>query len=489
MRKLHSSSVIRLYTILTSVIGSVLSHPIRVWTSLNQFDVVIPEPQEILTTEMYMIRMLFVAVLVLTGGFFAGLTLGLMGLDQTNLQVMLESGSELEKQNAIRVLALLNKGKYWVLVTLLLSNVIVNETLPIVLDSILGGGYLAVLISTALIVIFGEVIPQSICVRYGLAIGAKCSPIVIVIMYIMYPVAYPTACLLDYFLGESHGTIYKKAGLKSLVSLHRSDDTIDGLTEDEVHIIASVLDLREKLVADVMTPMEDVFTISINAILDETLVDKILKNGYSRIPIKESENGYNYIGMLLVKNLISYDTDDNLPVSKFPISALPETYPDTSCLDILNFFQEGRSHMAIVSNNPGGYGGALGVITLEDVIESLIGEEIVDETDVFVDVHKKIKVNRPSMMAKRYNSSRLGNADIIHSPSSLTVNKSSDTLNHRFNASESTGIKIRLKGYGAIVDNSGGAGNNNNSNALSTSYQHQQQNNAQNNSYGYEPKI
>jgi CBS domain containing-hemolysin-like protein len=79
-----------------------------------------------------------------------------MGLDETNLQVMLESGSESEKRNAVRVLDLLNKGKYWVLVTLLLSNVIVNETLPIVLDSIIGGGYLAVLISTALIVVFGE---------------------------------------------------------------------------------------------------------------------------------------------------------------------------------------------------------------------------------------------------------------------------------------------------------------------------------------------
>lgn len=52
----------------------------------------------------------------------------------------------------------------------------------------------------------------AICVRYGLAIGAKTAPMVLVLMYIMYPVAYPTALLLDYFLGESHGTVYKKAG-------------------------------------------------------------------------------------------------------------------------------------------------------------------------------------------------------------------------------------------------------------------------------------
>jgi hypothetical protein len=78
--------------------------------------------------------------------------------------------------------------------------------------------------------------------------------------------------------------------------------------------------------------------------------------------------------MLLVKQLIKYDPEDALPVSSFQISTLPETGPDTSCLDILNFFQEGRSHMALVSDNPGGENGVLGVITLEDVIEELIGE-------------------------------------------------------------------------------------------------------------------
>ena len=59
--------------------------------------------------------------------------------------------------------------------TLMYSNVIVNETLPIVFDSVLGGGWPAVVLSTALIVIFGEIIPQAACVRYGLPIGAKCS--------------------------------------------------------------------------------------------------------------------------------------------------------------------------------------------------------------------------------------------------------------------------------------------------------------------------
>jgi CBS domain containing-hemolysin-like protein len=79
-----------------------------------------------------------------------------MGMDETNLHVLIETGTETEKANATKVLKLLDRGKHWVLVTLLLSNVIVNETLPIILDGVLGGGWKAVVISTALIVIFGE---------------------------------------------------------------------------------------------------------------------------------------------------------------------------------------------------------------------------------------------------------------------------------------------------------------------------------------------
>lgn len=89
--------------------------------------------------------------LVLGGGAFAGLTIALMGQDEIYLQVLAESGEGKEKAHAAKVLKLLKRGKHWVLVTLLLSNVITNETLPIVLDRSLGGGWPAVLGSTVLI--------------------------------------------------------------------------------------------------------------------------------------------------------------------------------------------------------------------------------------------------------------------------------------------------------------------------------------------------
>ena len=202
------------------------------------------------------------------------------------------------------------------------------------------------------------------------------SPLVLVLMYILGPVAWPTAKLLDWLLGEEHGNVYKKAGLKTLVDLHKTLGTSphERLNQDEVTIISAVLDLKDKPVGSIMTPIDDVFTIPSDTVLDEKTMDIILSAGYSRIPIYAPDNEKNFVGMLLVKILITYDPEDGKRVSEFALATLPETRPETSCLDIVNFFQEGKSHMVLVSDFPGEDEGALGVVTLEDVIEELIGE-------------------------------------------------------------------------------------------------------------------
>jgi metal transporter CNNM len=208
------------------------------------------------------------------------------------------------------------------------------------------------------------------------------SPYVTALMWILSPIAWPTARLLDYALGEDHGSVYKKSGLKTLVTLHKTlgPDPTSRLNQDEVTIISAVLDLKEKSVGDIMTPMEDVFTMSADTVLDEATMDVILSAGYSRIPIYEPGNENNFVGMLLVKILITYDPEDCKKVREFALATLPETRPETSCLDIVNFFQEGKSHMVLVSEDPGENFGAIGVVTLEDVIEELIGEYVTSPT-------------------------------------------------------------------------------------------------------------
>ena len=200
---------------------------------------------------------------------------------------------------------------------------------------------------------------------------------VLALMYLLSPVAWPTAKLLDKLLGEDHGTTYKKAGLKTLVTLHKTLGSAgEQLNSDEVTIISAVLDLKEKAIGSIMTPMDDVFTMSADTVLDEKTMDIILSAGYSRIPIYAPDNPGNFVGMLLVKILITYDPEDGKRVRDFALATLPETKPQTSCLDIVNFFQEGKSHMVLVSDHPAQDYGALGVVTLEDVIEELIGEYV-----------------------------------------------------------------------------------------------------------------
>lgn len=310
--------------------------------------------------------------------------------------------------------------------------------------------------------IFGEIVPQSICVRYGLPIGAWMSPFVLGLMYILSPVAWPTAKLLDWLLGEDHGTTYKKAGLKTLVSLHRSmGEAGQRLHADEVTIISAVLDLKEKTIGSIMTPMDDVFTLSLDDILDESTMDDILSQGYSRVPVHHPDNDQNFVGMLLVKMLITYDPEDAKPVREFALATLPETKPETSCLDIVNFFQEGKSHMVLVSDHPGEDHGAQGVVTLEDVIEELIGEEIVDESDVFIDVHRAIRRMNPGPKTRVLRSA--GEAKQIKQVAQELVDISENqTLEasdlRRLSTSEGDGPKApsgprRMSGNSVIVDN------------------------------------
>ena len=106
-----------------------------------------------------------------------------MGQDEVTLRVLCRSGIGRQKADAQKVLSLLQRGKHWVLVTLLLGNVIVNEALPVVLDGDTKGGWVTVVISTGLVVMFGEIIPQSVCAKWGLSIGASSSTLVLPFLF------------------------------------------------------------------------------------------------------------------------------------------------------------------------------------------------------------------------------------------------------------------------------------------------------------------
>ncbi|EIN13166.1 DUF21-domain-containing protein [Punctularia strigosozonata HHB-11173 SS5] len=373
------------------------------------------EPEEEPGSTGFWWKLGFSVGLVLLGGVFAGLTLGLMGLDELHLRVLAASSdSPKERKNASKVLRLMSRGRHWVLVVLLLGNVIVNESLPIFLDSAIGGGVAAVFISTAMIVIFGcagsphlltrvynphiaRFALAAMSVRYGLSIGAVAAPIVLTMMYLFAPIAWPTAKLLDWALGKDEGTTYKKAELKSFLQFHRQGQ--EPLRDDEISILNGVLELNNKSVEEIMTPMKDVVTLPADMILDTKAIDWILMSGYSRLPVHEPGQPLVFIGLLLVKQLVRYDPSQAKPVSSFRLSILPEAKPNINCFQALDYFQTGRAHLLLISDTPGQPGGAKGVVTLEDIIEEIITEEIVDETDRFEDNQSKRKAKRMTTKA------------------------------------------------------------------------------------------
>ena len=301
---------------------------------------------------------------------------------------------------------------HWLLVTLLLCNAAAMEALPLFLDRLVSP-YVAIMLSVTAVLLFGEVIPQAVCSRYGLAIGSFLSPMVKFLIYATSPISYPLAKALDVILGTEHDTFFRRAQIKALVTMH--DPEHGGpLTPDEVQLIKGAIDLSNKTVETGMTPLENCFMLELSEKFDLTTMQKVLSRGHSRVPVYK-DNPQNILGLLMVKNLIHLDPDDATPVSSLELRPIPHVLNTMPMYDLLHFMQSGRSHMVVVvcpekdnippadglsediemsaqPSSSNGYGQVLGIITLEDILEEIIQSDIIDETDVYVDNVKRLRV-------------------------------------------------------------------------------------------------
>ena len=325
-------------------------------------------------------------LLLMLSGLFSGLNLGLMALDPTELKVVTNCGNPIEQKYAKKILPIRQHGNY-LLCTLLLGNVLVNSSLTILLDTLVGSGIIAVVASTAGIVIFGEIVPQSICSRHGLAIGSKTLFLTKLFMLITFPASFPISKILDFILGEELGTIYNRKQLLEMIKVTAEHNDLAG---DEMNIISGVLNYKAKCVEEIMTKIDSCFMLDLESHLDFATITNIMESGHSRIPVYSKER-HNIVGLLFVKDLAFVDPDDCIPlqtVIKFYSRPVNFVWNDTNLGDLLDTFKEKHSHIAIVQkvNNlgPGDpFYEAVGLATLEDVIEEMIQSEIVDETDKY----------------------------------------------------------------------------------------------------------
>jgi len=177
----------------------------------------------------------------------------------------------------------LRKRGNLLLCTLLLGNTCVNSLLSIILADWAGGAF-GVVISTFLILIFGEIAPQAACSRYALWVGSRAVPLVRVIVVILFPISYPISRVLDCVLGKELATTYSNAEMLKLLQIHVEENAID---PDTAITMTGALKYKEMAVRDVMTPLANVFMLKTDEKLSFETIAKIFKTGYSRIPVYE----------------------------------------------------------------------------------------------------------------------------------------------------------------------------------------------------------
>ena len=251
---------------------------------------------------------------------------------------------------------------------------------------------LATAIMTILILIFGEISPKLMARNNSSKIAESVSVIIYVMSIILTPIV---ACLI--FISRLVGRILgvnmtspqlmiTEEDIISFVNVGNAEGIIE---EDEKEMIHSIVTLGETNAKEVMTPRTSMLAFEGTKTINEVW-DEILENGFSRIPVY-NETIDDIIGILYVKDLMEHikNGDLNSPISEFVRT--PYYVPETkSIIEILKEFRTLKVHIAMVLDE---YGGVVGLVTIEDLIEEIVGEirdEYDDEEDSF---YKKIADN------------------------------------------------------------------------------------------------
>ena len=182
--------------------------------------------------------------------------------------------------------------------------------------------------------------------------------------------------------------VYNRVRLIELLRV--TQENID-LGTDEVKILTGALVLQDKAVEDIMTPLGDCYMLPIDSVLDFNTISEIKEKGYSRIPVFQGDET-NVTHILLTKDLLFVDPEDKKPLAeicqfyKTPFSNVDKAMKLNKMLD--DFKTGEKGHLAMVQEPEVG---AVGLVTLEDIIEEIIQAEIIDETDIVLDNKSKRK--------------------------------------------------------------------------------------------------
>jgi len=311
-----------------------------------------------------------VILLVLFSAICSGLNIALMSLDLSDLRRKAKLGNPYAK----RVLPL-RKRTHLSLAGILLTNVATVSATSLFLESAFNG-LIAGIASTLLIVIFGEIFPQAIFARRALRLCAQFAPVLQVMIFITYPISKPLQLLLDKLFRQETAALQSRHELGIMISEHLGNNESE-LDNDEVEIIRGALQLSEKRVRDILRPINDVYWLTPDTILSPAKIDEIKANGWSRIPIFNRRRTTCF-GILLMKDLVDINFDEErLRVDDLPLYPTHIVGSMTALDTLFRKFIGGGAHLIPVERDDN----IIGIATIEDLLEEIVGHEIEDETD------------------------------------------------------------------------------------------------------------
>ena len=315
-------------------------------------------------------------ILVAFSAFFSASETAFSSLNQIRLKSRADDGD----RTAARVLAMSEQYDK-LLSTILIGNNIVNIAAAsigtIIFTKMLGaerGATVSTMVLTIVVLIFGEVTPKSLAKEMPETIATAVAPVLSLLMLVLTPLTWLFSQwkrLLSHFVHSSESDTITEGELMTMVSEAESDGE---LTDRESELIRSAIEFDDVEVEEILTPRVDVVAVEDDISLEE-LAQTFAESGYSRLPVYHGTID-NIIGVVHEKDFYIARLKKATKIEDLVAPTLYTT-GSTQISQLLRTLREQHHHMAVVVDE---YGGTEGIITLEDILEELVGE-IWDEHD------------------------------------------------------------------------------------------------------------
>jgi Mg2+/Co2+ transporter CorB len=330
------------------------------------------------------ITLLAVVLLIVLSAFFSGSETALTAASRARMHALTLEGNERAKK-VTRLLAAPER----IIGTVLLGNNLVNILASALATSLLirffgdAGVAYATLVMTALVVIFAEVLPKTYALAFPDRISLTVAPVMQTLIVVFRPLTMAVAYIVRQVLkltptraDDEANILAAHEEIRGTIELQTQEGTV---ARHDADMLGGVLDLRDLQVADIMVHRTKMETINADD-TPQNIIDDLLRSQYTRVPIWKDEPE-NIIGVLHTKDLLSALGRAGWDVTKLDILGFavePWFVPDTTGLkDQLNQFLKRKAQMALVVDE---YGEVQGLITLEDILEEIVGQ-IADEHD------------------------------------------------------------------------------------------------------------